>query len=320
MGISPGRREVIRLVYFCPEFGAARKKIEGEYSMALKKIGFIGTGVMGSSMARHLHEAGFEVSVYTRTKEKARELLDMGMKWQDTPAALAAGVDVVISMVGYPRDVESVYLGEKGVLSAKQGGYIVDMTTSSPKLAQKLYEAAKEKGVASLDAPVSGGDLGARNATLAIMVGGDEAAFKELLPVFQAMGKTINYFGGAGSGQYTKMANQIAIAAGMLGVAESLAYAQKMGLDAQKVLETIETGAAGSWSLSNLGRRMLKGDDKPGFYIKHFLKDMRIAIESAQEAGMELPGLKKAKELYDQLAERGMEDKGTQAIIQWYQG
>ena len=192
MGISPGRREVIRLVYFCPEVGAARKKIEGEYSMALKKIGFIGTGVMGSSMARHLHEAGFEVSVYTRTKEKARELLDMGMKWQDTPAALAAGVDVVISMVGYPRDVESVYLGEKGVLSAKQGGYIVDMTTSSPKLAQKLYEAAKEKGVASLDAPVSGGDLGARNATLAIMVGGDEAAFKELLPVFQVMGKTIN--------------------------------------------------------------------------------------------------------------------------------
>lgn len=288
--------------------------------MAIRTIGFIGTGVMGSSMAKHLHEAGFEVSVYTRTKEKARELLDMGMKWQDTPAVLAAGVDVVISMVGYPQDVESVYLGEKGVLSAKQGGYIVDMTTSSPKLAQKLYEAAREKGIASLDAPVSGGDLGARNATLAIMAGGDEAAFKELLPVFQAMGRTINYFGSAGSGQYTKMANQIAIAAGMLGVAESLAYAKKMGLDAQKVLETIETGAAGSWSLSNLGRRMLKGDDKPGFYIKHFLKDMRIAIESAEEAGMELPGLKKAKELYDQLAERGLEDKGTQAIIQWYQG
>ena len=244
----------------------------------------------------------------------------MGMQWRDTPAALAAGADVVISMVGYPQDVESVYLGENGVLSTKQGGFIVDMTTSSPKLARKIYEAAKAKGIASVDAPVSGGDLGARNATLAIMAGGDEAAFKELLPVFRAMGKTINYFGEAGSGQYTKMANQIAIAAGMLGVAEALAYAQKMGLDAMKVLETIETGAASSWSLSNLGRRMLKGDDRPGFYIKHFLKDMRIAIESAEEAGMELPGLNKAKELYDQLAGRGMEDKGTQAIIHWYLG
>ena len=288
--------------------------------MAIRKIGFIGTGVMGSSMAKHLQKAGFEVSVYTRTRAKAQELLDMGMQWRDTPAALADGADVVISMVGYPQDVESVYLGENGVLSTKQGGFIVDMTTSSPKLARKIYEAAKAKGIASVDAPVSGGDLGASNATLAIMAGGDEAAFNELLPVFRAMGKTINYFGEAGSGQYTKMANQIAIAAGMLGVAEALAYAQKMGLDAMKVLETIETGAAGSWSLSNLGRRMLKGDDQPGFYIKHFLKDMRIAIESAEEAGMELPGLNKAKELYDQLAGRGMEDKGTQAIIHWYLG
>lgn len=286
--------------------------------MEIRKIGFIGTGVMGSSMAKHLQSAGYELSVYTRTKAKAQELLGLGMKWCSNPAELAGNVDVVISMVGYPSDVESVYLGENGVLSTKKGGYIVDMTTSSPKLAQKIYAAAKEKGIAALDAPVSGGDLGARNATLAIMAGGDENAFKELLPVFQAMGKTINYFGGAGSGQYTKMANQIAIAAGMLGVAESLAYAQRMGLDAMKVLETIEKGAAGSWSLSNLGRRMLKGDDKPGFYIKHFLKDMRIAIESAEEAGLNLPGLHKAKELYDQLAERGMEDKGTQAIIHWY--
>lgn len=286
--------------------------------MAIKKVGFIGTGVMGSSMARHLKEAGFEVTVYNRTKAKAQPLLDEGMQWSDTPSELAAAVDAVISIVGYPKDVEEVYLGDKGVLSTKQGGIIIDMTTSSPKLAKKIYDVAKNKGVSSLDAPVSGGDLGAKNATLAIMVGGDEEAFKAAKPLFEAMGKTINYFGPAGSGQYTKMSNQIAIAAGMLGVAESLAYARKMGLDPQKVLETIETGAAGSWSLSNLGRRMLKGDYAPGFYIKHFLKDMRIAIESAEEAGLELPGLLKTKELYDMLSAKGMDDNGTQAIIKWY--
>lgn len=286
--------------------------------MTINKIGFIGIGVMGSSMARHLQQAGYELGIYTRTKSKAQALLDDGMKWYETPAKLAAASQVVITMVGYPKDVEEVYLGEQGVLSTKSGGYIVDMTTSSPILAQKIYAAAKSKGVASLDAPVSGGDLGARNATLAIMVGGDEADFQALLPVFQAMGKTINYFGTAGSGQYTKMANQIAIAAGMMAVAESLVYAKKMGLDTKKVLETIETGAAGSWSLSNLGRRMLAKDYKPGFYIKHFIKDMRIAIETAHEAGLMLPGLEKAKELYDELAEKGMENKGTQAIIQWY--
>jgi 3-hydroxyisobutyrate dehydrogenase len=225
---------------------------------------------------------------------------------------------VVISIVGYPKDVEEVFLGDKGILSTKEGGIVIDMTTSSPALAKKIYEAAKAKGVSSLDAPVSGGDLGAKNGTLAIMVGGDEEAFNTAKPVFEAMGKTINFFGPAGSGQYTKMANQIAIASGMLGVAEALFYAKKMGLDPQKVLETIETGAAGSWSLSNLGRRMLKEDYAPGFYIKHFLKDMRIAIESAEEAGLELPGLLKTKELYDILSQKGMDDNGTQAIIKWY--
>ena len=286
--------------------------------MEIKKIAFVGTGVMGSSMAKHLQAAGFEMYIYNRTKAKAQTLIDMGMIWCDTPGQAASQVDAVISMVGYPRDVEEIYFGEKGILEAMQGGYVIDMTTSSPKLAQRIYEAARLKGIAALDAPVSGGDLGARNATLAIMAGGDKEAFEAVKSLFQAMGKTISFFGKAGSGQYTKMANQIAIAAGMLGVAESLAYAKKMGLDAEAVLETIETGAAGSWSLSNLGRRMLKGDDAPGFYIKHFLKDMRIAIESAEEAGMQLPGLCKAKELYDQLAEKGMEDNGTQAIIKWY--
>ncbi|ORT99826.1 2-hydroxy-3-oxopropionate reductase [Anaerovibrio sp. JC8] len=286
--------------------------------MEIKNIGFIGTGVMGSSMARHLKNAGFNVSVYNRTKSKAQPLVDEGMKWCDTPAEAAKDADVVISIVGYPKDVEEVYLGDEGILSAKKGGIVIDMTTSSPSLAKKIYEAAKAKGVQALDAPVSGGDLGAKNGTLAIMVGGDEGAFNDAQPVFEAMGKTINFFGPAGSGQYTKMANQIAIASGMLGVAEALFYAKKMGLDPQKVLETIETGAAGSWSLSNLGRRMLKEDYAPGFYIKHFLKDMRIAIESAEEAGLELPGLLKTKELYDILSDRGMDDNGTQAIIKWY--
>ncbi|WP_027406742.1 NAD(P)-dependent oxidoreductase [Anaerovibrio sp. RM50] len=286
--------------------------------MEIKNIGFVGTGVMGSSMARHLKNAGFNVSVYNRTKSKAQPLIDEGMRWCDTPAEAAKDADVVISIVGYPKDVEEVYLGDKGILSTKAGGIVIDMTTSSPTLAKKIYEAAKAKGVSSLDAPVSGGDLGAKNGTLAIMVGGDEAAFNDARPVFEAMGKTINFFGPAGSGQYTKMANQIAIAAGMLGVAEALFYAKRMGLDPQKVLETIETGAAGSWSLSNLGRRMLKEDYAPGFYIKHFIKDMRIAIESAEEAGLELPGLLKTKELYDILSDKGMDDNGTQAIIKWY--
>ena len=286
--------------------------------MEIKKISFIGTGVMGSSMARHLKNAGCDVSVYNRTKATAQPLIDEGMKWCDTPAEAAKNADVVISMVGYPKDVEEVFLGDKGILSTKEGGIVIDMTTSSPALAKKIYEAAKAKGVSSLDAPVSGGDLGAKNGTLAIMVGGDEEAFNTAKPVFEAMGKTINFFGPAGSGQYTKMANQIAIASGMLGVAEALFYAKKMGLDPQKVLETIETGAAGSWSLSNLGRRMLKEDYAPGFYIKHFLKDMRIAIESAEEAGLELPGLLKTKELYDILSQKGMDDNGTQAIIKWY--
>lgn len=283
-----------------------------------KKIGFIGLGVMGGAMAEHLLEAGFELTVYNRTKKKAETLLSKGAKWADTPAAAAKNSDVVITMVGYPEDVEEVYLGKDGILETKTGGYVIDMTTSSPKLAKKIYDAAAKKGIASVDAPVSGGDIGARNATLVIMVGGDEKAFHALAPIFNALGKTVRYFGAAGSGQYTKMANQIAIAAGMLGVAESLSYAKKAGLNPEAVLETISGGAAGSWSLSNLGPRMLKGDTAPGFYIKHFIKDMRIAIESAEEMYLELPGLKLAKRLYDELSARGMEDCGTQTIYQWY--
>lgn len=287
--------------------------------MDSKRIGFIGLGVMGVSMAAHLLAAGHSLTVFNRTREKGADLMTRGAKWADTPAAVAAASDILISMVGYPHDVEKIYFGDGGILSAmKAGGYVVDMTTSSPKLARRLYEAAKERGIAALDGPVSGGDIGARNASLVVMVGGDRAAFDAVKPLFALLGRTIRYFGPAGSGQYAKMANQIAIASNMMGVCEAVAYAKRAGLDPAEVVETISGGAAGSWSLSNLAPRMLRGDYAPGFFIKHFIKDMGIALSSAEEMHLDLPGLKLAKRLYDELSARGMEDNGTQALIQWY--
>lgn len=287
--------------------------------MDSKRIGFIGLGVMGGSMAAHLLAAGHSLTVFNRTREKGADLMTRGAKWGDTPAAVAAASDILISMVGYPHDVEKIYFGDGGILSAmKAGGYVVDMTTSSPKLARRLYEAAKERGIAALDAPVSGGDIGARNASLVVMVGGDRAAFDAVKPLFALLGRTIRYFGPAGSGQYAKMANQIAIASNMMGVCEAVAYAKRAGLDPAEVVETISGGAAGSWSLSNLAPRMLRGDYAPGFFIKHFIKDMGIALSSAEEMHLDLPGLKLAKRLYDELSARGMEKSGTQALIQWY--
>ena len=284
-----------------------------------KRIGFIGLGVMGTSMAAHLMAAGHSLTVFNRTREKAEGLIKRGAQWADTPGAVAAASDILISMVGYPHDVEKIYFGEGGILSAmKAGGYVVDMTTSSPKLARRLYEAAKEREIASLDAPVSGGDIGARNASLVVMVGGDRGAFDAVKPIFELLGRTIRYFGPAGSGQYAKMANQIAIASNMMGVCEAVAYAKRAGLDPAEVVETISGGAAGSWSLSNLAPRMLRGDYAPGFFIKHFIKDMGIALASAKEMHLDLPGLKLAKRLYDELSSRGMEDSGTQALIRWY--
>ena len=209
-------------------------------------------------------------------------------------------------------------MGDNGILKGKKGGTIIDMTTSSPSLAKEIYHKAKSLGIDALDAPVSGGDVGAKNGTLAIMVGGEEAAFDAMNAVFSAMGKTLTYFGPAGSGQYAKMSNQIAIASNMMGVCEAIAYAQKSGLDPEKVIATLSSGAAGSWSLANLAPRMIKGDTAPGFYIKHFIKDMRIALESAAEMNLDLPGLTLAKKLYDKLAADGMEDCGTQALFQWY--
>lgn len=285
----------------------------------MKKIGFIGLGVMGKSMAINLQKAGFSVAIYTRTKAKVADLIESGMQWFDTPAQLAQNVDTVISMVGYPQDVKEIYLGENGVIAnLKAHSLIIDMTTSSPKLAKEIYAKAKELQIASLDAPVSGGDVGAKNGTLAIMVGGDKSAYEQALPLFEAMGKTIHHFGTAGAGQYAKMSNQIAIASNMMGVCEAMAYAKTCGLDPQAVIDVISTGAAGSWSLSNLAPRMLKGDFAPGFFIKHFIKDMKIAIESAKEMNLELPGLTLAESLYEKLAKEGYEDNGTQALLKYY--
>ncbi len=286
--------------------------------MPIKTVGFIGLGVMGASMASHVLGGGYELVVYNRTKEKADLLLARGAKWAETPAEVAAAADVVITIVGYPKDVEDVYLGPNGILEKKKGGYVVDMTTSSPILAKRIYKEAKAKGIAALDAPVSGGDIGARNGQLVIMVGGERQAFNELKPLFELMGRTIRYFGEAGAGQYTKMVNQIAIASGMVGVAEAVAFAKKAGLDVTEVIETISGGAAASWTLSNLAPRMVRGDTAPGFFIKHIIKDMKIALECAEEMHLEMPGLQLAKRLYDQLSARGMEECGTQTLIQWY--
>lgn len=286
--------------------------------MAVKTIGFVGTGVMGKGMIRNLMKAGFTLQVYNRTKSKAEDLLAEGAVWKSSPAEAAEGADVVITIVGYPKDVASVYFDNGIIDHAKSGAYLIDMTTSSPQLAEKIYEAAAEKGLHALDAPVSGGDVGAQNGTLSIMIGGNQEDAEALAPVFQAMGKKIVYQGKAGAGQHTKLANQIAIASNMIGVAEALGYAKHAGLDTDKVMESIETGAAGSWSLTNLGRRMLKGDFEPGFYVKHLIKDERIALESAEAMGLETPGLYLSKKIYDELAEQGEENSGTQAIYKKY--
>ena len=285
-----------------------------------KTIGFIGLGVMGHSMAGHLLDAGYKMHLYTRTREKAGDLVEKGALWSDSVSGLAAGSDVIITIVGYPADVEEIYLGDGGILeNAKPGTIAIDMTTSDPGLAERLWQAGREKNIRVLDAPVSGGDLGAKNATLSIMAGGDEAGFEEALPVLEVMGKNIVYQGKAGAGQHTKMANQIAIAAGMVAVCESLAYAGRSGLDPETVLKSIGQGAAGSWSLNNLGPRIIKGDDRPGFFIKRFIKDMGIALESARRMGLDTPGLELALGLYKEMADKGFGDNGTQALYKLFQ-
>ncbi len=285
----------------------------------LPAIAFIGTGVMGRSMAGHLLKAGHAVHVYNRTREKAQTLIEAGAQWHDSAGQAAAAAETVVTMLGFPTDVEETYLGPKGIVaSAKPGTLLIDMTTSSPALARCVAEAAAGRGLIALDAPVSGGDIGAREARLVIMAGGDEAGFQRALPVLSLMGKNIVRHGGPGSGQHCKMANQIAVAAGMLAWVEALAYAQKAGLEPTRVLESISGGAAGSWAMTNLAPRALSGNYAPGFYVKHFLKDMRIALEAAAEMKLDLPGLACAKKLYDQVAAKGWEDCGTQALYRLY--
>ena len=285
----------------------------------MNKIGFIGIGVMGASVVKHLLNAGKEVTIYTRTKSKAEPLLALGAKWANSPAEASLNQQVIFTMVGYPSDVREVYEGEQGILSAAdEGTIVVDMTTSEPMLAKEIYEKAKEKNIASLDAPVSGGDIGAQNGTLSIMVGGDLDTFEQMKPIFELFGTNIVYQGSAGAGQHTKMCNQIIIASGMIGVCEAIVYGMKAGLNVEDVLKSISSGAAGSWSLSNLAPRIIRGDLEPGFYIKHFIKDMKIALDEAEKMNLQLPGLQLAKDLYATLAENGYENKGTQALFKYY--
>jgi len=282
-------------------------------------IGFVGTGVMGASMAGHLLAAGYRLRVHNRTRERAQALVDAGAIWCDTPAGVADGAAAVIAIVGYPADVEQVFLGDAGIVAvAAPGTILIDMTTSSPLLACRIADAAAARGLFALDAPVSGGDIGAREARLTIMVGGDPQAFAQAEALLKVMGPNVILQGGPGAGQHTKMCNQIAIAANMIGASEALAYANAAGLDPTRVLASISAGSAGSWTLENLVPRMIAGNMAPGFYVRHFIKDMRIALDSAREMELELPGLALAESLYQRLASEGGEDLGTQALITLY--
>jgi 3-hydroxyisobutyrate dehydrogenase len=288
--------------------------------MQKQKIGWVGTGVMGAAMCGHLQKAGYPIAVHNRTKSKADDLVKNGAVWCDTPRQAAEQSDILCSIVGYPSDVEEVYFGDAGILGGmKSGGIVVDMTTSEPTLAERIYKAAAEKGIEALDAPVSGGDVGAKEARLAIMVGGKEGVFEKVKPLFEIMGKNIAYMGEAGAGQHTKASNQIHIATTMIGLVEALLYAHKAGLDMNELIEAIGKGAAGSWSLNNYGPRIATGNFEPGFYIKHFVKDMGIALREAERMRLSLPGLALAKEFYISAMSAGLEDKGIQALYKVFE-
>ncbi|MCZ8146442.1 MAG: NAD(P)-dependent oxidoreductase [Roseomonas sp.] len=286
----------------------------------LPRIGFMGLGIMGAPMAGHLLAAGHALTIANRSRTpRVQALLDAGAAWAETPAELAAASDIIITILGFPQDVEQVWLGAGGLLAgARPGTLLIDMTTSAPRLAVRLAAAAAERGCAALDAPVSGGEPGARNATLSIMVGGDAAAFARAEPVFARMGKTIRRMGAPGAGQHAKMANQIAIASTVMGVAEGLSYARRAGLDGEAVIAALAPGAAGSFQLTALGPKMLAGDFAPGFMVKHFLKDLGIAVAEAEAMGLALPGLAQARSLFERVAATLGGDVGTQAIISAY--
>ena len=280
------------------------------------KVGWIGLGVMGSSMAKHIQDAGYSLSVYSRTKEKASFLLNQGAKWENSPAELVNKVDFVFSMVGYPEDVQNIYFGNNGIFSGScTDKILIDMTTSKPKIAETVALHGKEHGAYALDAPVSGGDIGAKNRSLAIMCGGEKNIYEKAYPLLEEMGANIQYFGGAGSGQRVKMSNQILIASTMIGTVESLLYAESAKLDLEKVIGLIGQGAAGCWSITNLGPRMINQDWEPGFYVEHFIKDIGIALDDAQKMGLNLMGLELASSFYQRVQDAGYQKKGTQVLL-----
>jgi 3-hydroxyisobutyrate dehydrogenase len=280
------------------------------------RLGWIGTGVMGRSMCGHLIDRGFPMTVSSRTKSKADALLAKGARWADSPKAVAEQSDVVFSIVGFPADVREVMLGPQGALAgSKPGTILVDMTTSEPSLAIEIAKAAKAKGAHAVDAPVSGGDIGAREARLSIMIGGEKDVVDALRPCFEAMGKTIVHQGPPGAGQHAKMVNQILIATGMIGVCEALLYGYKAGLNLETVVQSVSTGAAGSWSLSNYGPRMMAGNFEPGFFVEHFIKDMGIALEESKRMGLSMPGLALAHQLYVALKAQGHGRDGTHSLM-----
>ncbi len=279
------------------------------------RVGWIGTGVMGSSMCGHLLARGYAVTLHTRTRARAEPLLGRGAAWADSPRAVAAASDVIFTMVGFPRDVRACVLGDDGALAgARPGAVLVDMSTSEPALAREIAEAAAKRDVHALDAPVSGGDVGAREARLSIMVGGDQATLEAVRPLLDVMGRTVVLQGGPGAGQHTKMVNQILIASGMIGVCEALLYGFRAGLDLPRILESVASGAAGSWSLSNYGPRIIAGNFDPGFFVEHFIKDMAIALDESRRMGLALPGLALAQQLYLSVQASGWGRNGTHAL------
>lgn len=286
----------------------------------MMKLGWIGTGVMGAAIVRNLMTAGYDVTVYNRTKSKADALVAAGATWADTPAAVAETSDVIFTMVGFPRDVEQVYFGDHGIFSGLAAGKtVIDMTTSQPKLAVKIATYAREHDMHALDAPVSGGDIGAKNATLTVMVGGDADTYEAMLPLFDVLGHKVNHFGAAGTGQHAKMANQIMIAGTMTGLTEMLLYTKAAGLDPEKVLATLSSGGADNWSMDNYVPRILKDDYTPGFFARHFLKDLRIALSEADAMGLNLVATAQAKRLYEVMVDvKGLGDQGTQGLINIY--
>ncbi len=288
----------------------------GRVEPANRAIGWIGTGVMGSSMCGHLLTAGYRVTIHSRTRSKAQPLLDRGAQWAENPRAVAAESDVLFTMVGFPQDVQQVYFGTDGVFSgARAGTILIDMTTTQPSLSRDIAVAASAKGLAAIDAPVSGGDIGAKNAALSIMIGGDATSVQAVMPLFELLGKKIVHQGSPGTGQQAKLCNQIVIAGTMVGVCESLLYGYKAGLDLTRMLESIRGGAAACWTLDNLAPRILQRNFDPGFFVEHFIKDMGLALEEAERMGLVLPGLTLAHQLYQTVQTLGHGRSGTHALM-----